>query len=224
MNQKLKHLGIMFVALLVFGGWQAFALEQVIEQTAVSVAADTNGIATATECTGAGPWTPDVATVISDGLAHLITIKELNTVDQSAKTFTVIGTDVNGDALSEALTGPTAGATVTTTGYFLTVTSITVSATISTNTVEVGWAAGSVTLWKTVWFNPDKSFNMTINGTVDSGSPTFGIQYSIDRTAIYTHATFTGKTANFAAQQAFPVRYLRIIFTAAGGVTMKAIR
>lgn len=55
--------------------------------------------------------------------ARKVTVASAGTDD--GRTFTITGTDVNGDALVETLTGPDT-ATVTTTGYFRTVTQVTV--------------------------------------------------------------------------------------------------
>ncbi len=62
----------------------------------------------------------------------------------SALTFTIAGTDKDGATLSENITGPN-NTTVTTTGYFQTVTSVSVGATIGTN-VEIGFAASLLVL------------------------------------------------------------------------------
>ena len=48
----------------------------------------------------------------------------LSAGNDSSKTFTVVGTDVNGDALSETVTGADSS-TATSTGYFATISSIT---------------------------------------------------------------------------------------------------
>jgi len=45
--------------------------------------------------------------------------------DNSGVTYTVVGTDHNGDSITEDLTGPAGGATVTSTKFYSTVTSIT---------------------------------------------------------------------------------------------------
>lgn len=55
--------------------------------------------------------------------ARKVTVASAGTDD--GRTFTITGTDVNGDALVETLAGPDT-ATVTTTGYFRTVTQVTV--------------------------------------------------------------------------------------------------
>ena len=66
--------------------------------------------------TSGGSYTADT------GTARQITL--LSAGDDSGKTFTVVGTDINGDALSETVTGANAG-TATSTGYFATISSIT---------------------------------------------------------------------------------------------------
>ena len=66
--------------------------------------------------TSGGSYTADT------GTARQITL--LSVGDDSGITFTVVGTDINGDALSETVTGANAG-TATSTGYFATISSIT---------------------------------------------------------------------------------------------------
>ena len=66
--------------------------------------------------TSGGSYTADT------GTARQITL--LSAGNDSDKSFTVVGTDVNGDALSETVTGANAG-TATSTGYFATISSIT---------------------------------------------------------------------------------------------------
>jgi len=49
----------------------------------------------------------------------------LSSADDTAISFTIVGTDVNGDSLTESLTGADAAATATSSGYFKTIASIT---------------------------------------------------------------------------------------------------
>jgi len=74
-----------------------------------------------------------------DGLAHQVSIKNDTANDHSAKTVTLVGTDANGKALTEVVTGPGVSATVESTRYFLTLTSATPSATIGADTFDIGW-------------------------------------------------------------------------------------
>jgi hypothetical protein len=79
---------------------------------------------------------------------RIVTI--LSAGDDSSKSFTVVGTDVNGDAQTESITGANAG-TATGSSYFKTVTSITavgnpagnVSAGVNTAVADVVFAGRS---------------------------------------------------------------------------------
>ena len=101
---------------------------QAVFITADSQALDADGISTAATLSGAGNLT------INGGLAsggsctfsagRIVTI--LSAGDDSGDTFTVTGTDVNGDAQTEDITGANAG-TATGAKYFKTVTQIAAS-------------------------------------------------------------------------------------------------
>lgn len=100
-----------------------------------------------------------------DSLAHQISIT--SAANLSGITFTVTGTDADGVALTEAVTGPNA-TTVESTGYFKTVTSITISATLGANTANVGWVDEIVT--PTIPLNTyarGASANVDVTGTVN---------------------------------------------------------
>ncbi|HLP99209.1 MAG TPA: hypothetical protein VK149_12280 [Sideroxyarcus sp.] len=180
-----------------------------------SAAASTNGFAAGV--TGAAFAL--TATSISDNLAHLVTIKNNTANDHSAKTIAIVGTDENGNAQSENIAAPGISATVTSTKYFKTLTSVTPSSTIGVDTFDIGWAAGS----RGPWFQPDMNgggeFNVGIGCTVVSGSPNFGLVVSYDRVSWHAHGTIAGKTASFGGQQATPVLAMAVQFTAAGAVT-----
>jgi hypothetical protein len=79
------------------------------------------------------------ATAATDGLAHQVSIRNDSVTDHSGKTVTLVGTDQNGAALTEVVTAPGTSATVESTGYFLTLTSATPSATIDADTFDIGW-------------------------------------------------------------------------------------
>jgi len=93
-----------------------------------TTALDADGLSTAAAVgnnaalTLGGALTSGGAYTADTGTARQITL--LSAGDDSSKSFTVVGTDVNGDALSESVTGANAG-TATSTGYFATVSSIT---------------------------------------------------------------------------------------------------
>lgn len=158
-------------------------------------------------------------TVTSDGLGHLVTIKNDSATDHSGKTVALVGLDENGNVQTETLTGPAGSATVTSTKYFSALTSATPSATIGADTFDIGWAAAS----RGEWFQPDLApggeFNIGIGCTVVSGSPNYGIVVSYDRTSWIAHGTIAGKTATFGGQQTVPVVAMAVQFTVAGAVT-----
>jgi hypothetical protein len=92
---------------------------------------------TPTPLTGAGPFA--IAAAIQrapDRLAHQLSIT--TTTDESLITATITGTNSDGEAQTEAITMPN-NTTVESTKYFLTVTAITLSATVGTDTFDVGY-------------------------------------------------------------------------------------
>lgn len=99
---------------------------------------DPNGLCAA--ITGTGPWTiadaEFVANDSGDSLAHRLNLT--SGAGLGAITITVVGTDADGNTLVESLSGPAAN-TVETTGYFLTLISVTASATLGANTMDIGW-------------------------------------------------------------------------------------
>lgn len=97
-------------------------------------ALDADGFAN--DLTGAGPFTTFGAP--ADGTAHQTTLA--SAANLSAITMTVVGTDANNNVQTEAIAGPAAN-TVNLTKYFKTITSITPSATLGANTMDVGWTA-----------------------------------------------------------------------------------
>ena len=104
---------------------------------------DADGLAAANDSSGAsltldGALTSGGTFTSADGLGRRLDITDTATVDQSGATFTVTGTDASGNALVESLLGPTSGSTVTTAGYFLTVTSVAIANGAGTGTVNMG--------------------------------------------------------------------------------------
>lgn len=186
--------------------------------SATSAAASVTGLLS--NATGA-TWTL-TATNCGDSLAHLITIKGDAATDHSAKTAIIVGTDANGRPLTETINLPNGTATVTTTGYFLTVTSVTPSATIGADTMDIGWALGSVS--PTIY--PDEDvlpFSIGFGCTI-SGSPTYTVQHNYGEGAWFNHSTVSGDTANADGSYASPVSGIRLMFTAAGTVTFAGIQ
>ena len=78
-------------------------------------------------------------TAPTDGLAHQVSIRNDSATNHSGKTVTLVGTDADGRAQTEVVTGPGTSATVESTKYFATLTSATPSATIGADTFDIGW-------------------------------------------------------------------------------------
>ena len=99
-------------------------------------ATDPNGLSTAATISGSSALTLNGALIADSkyttgtNIGQIITI--LSAADDTGVTFTTVGTDANGDALTEVITGVNA-ATASSTGYFQTVTSITTSGSTTGN-------------------------------------------------------------------------------------------
>lgn len=105
--------------------------------------------------------------------ARQVTI--VTAADESAKTFVVTGTDANGNTISESITGPNAG-TATSTNYFRTVTSVTISANAA-GALTVGMTNTASSKW--VRFDDWAPGQVSIQCNV-SGSATYTLQSSLD--------------------------------------------
>jgi hypothetical protein len=187
-----------------------------LDITATSVAANTTGLLS--NATGA-TWTL-TANDSGDGLAHLITVKGDAATDHSLKTAVITGTDANGAAQSETINLPNGTATVTTTAYFKTVATVVPSATIGADTMDIGWAAGSVS--PSVYPDVRRAgiFSIGFGCRVASGSPNYTVQHSYDGSAWYDHATVAGETSSQDGSYSAPVAGIRLKFTVAGGVVL----
>ena len=77
-------------------------------------------------------------TTPGDSLARDVSITNDSTTDHSAKTAVLTGTDADGRAQTETLALPAASAKVTSAKYYLTLTTVVPSATIGTDTMDIG--------------------------------------------------------------------------------------
>lgn len=185
-----------------------------------SAAASLTGFAS--NVTGA-TWTLS-ANDAGDSLAHKVTIRNDSVTDHTGKTITLTGTDADGRPLTETLAGPDTSATVTSAGYYLTLTSVTVSATIGADTFDIGYAAASIS--PTYWVPRDLApqFNIGFGCRVVSGSPNYGVQHTYDGTAWYDHISVAAETTSQDGAYTSPIAGMRVAWTVAGSVTLTAFQ
>lgn len=158
---------------------------------------------------------PLSANSAGDSLAHKITIKGDAATDHSAKTAVITGT-FYGEPKTETVSLPNGVATVTTLGYFDTVTSVVPSASITPDTMDIGWAADAV--GPAVMLPAKDNFGIGVG--VDSGTPAYGLQLNYGGDAWFNHATITGKVAADHGSLLYPVTAMRMIFTGASAVSL----
>lgn len=160
------------------------------------------------------------ATTSGDGCGHQVTIRNDSATNHSGKTVTLVGTDPDGLAQTEVVTGPGGSATVTSTKFFGTLTSATPSSSIGADTFDIGWGVNSATSSSYLLSAHPVSFGpIGVGCTVDAGSPNYSVQMTYDGVVWNTHATITAKTANFADSITVPCLAARLTFTVAGTVT-----
>lgn len=187
----------------------------------------------ASNVTGA-TWTL-TATAATDGLAHQVTIHNDSATNHSGKTATLVGTDADGNALTEVLALPAGTATTTSVNYYRTLTSVTPSATIGADTMDIGWTVPAYGPTIPVDFYQEQ-FNVGVSVDI-SGTINYTIQYT--PSDVYTLSNppqgsgstvnwidmaspFAGATADQAAATTVPVRAYRVkINTVTNGATLK---
>ena len=164
-------------------------------------------------------WTL-TATSSGDSLAHQVSILNDTANDHSAKTAILTGTDADGRAQTETINLPGVSATVESTKYFLTLTSVVPSATIGADTMDIGWVDEFVT--QTIplnhYANNAASVQVTVTGTInfyveDTLENPFDSSLA-DQSALdwLNDANFIAKTASLAANLAMTgVRAIRIV-------------
>jgi hypothetical protein len=111
-------------------------------------------------------------TTTGDNVGHLVIIKNNSATNHSGKTALLTGTDENNDTQTETITLPTGSATVTSTKYFTTLTSVVPSATIGANTMDIGiqTAGGAMSHWFPLNYRDrigKPSFVCTVTGTIN---------------------------------------------------------
>lgn len=165
-----------------------------------------------------------IASSAGDSLAHIISILNNTANSHAGKTITLVGTDANGKPQTEVVTGPAGSVAVSSTKYFLTLTSATPSATIGADTFNIGWTAASVS---SSYLQPPANlaqFKIGFGCSVESGSPTYTVQHTYDGLVWFNHATVAAKTVSFDGSYTSPVLGIRLMWAAAGGVSLSGFQ
>lgn len=150
-------------------------------------------------------WTL-TATSSGDALAHQVSIRNDTANDHSAKTAILTGTDSDGRAQTETINLPAGSATVESTKYFLTLTTVVPSATIGADTMDIGWVDefSSKTIPLDHYSQNAATIQVTVTGTIgfdvettlkDPFSSTITDQSTLEW---LNDANFTAKTASLA--------------------------
>lgn len=170
----------------------------------VAAAAPTHFLSNATGAT----WTL-AETSTGDGLAHQITIRNDSATDHSAKTAELPGTDANGNPLTETVNLPGAGATITSTKFFLTLAAVNPSATIGADTMDIGMAATARSPWVPCHPEKETAVGVAVTGTID-----FDVLVCLEApdgdAQVFNHASFTAKTADIAGVVGYPVNAVAV--------------
>lgn len=181
--------------------------------------ADDNLTGFLSNATGA-TWTLS-ATTAADNLGHIVSITNDSATDHSGKTATLVGTDADGRAQTESMALPAGSSTTTSTKYYKTLTSVTPSATIGADTMDIGWTDDVVTpMYPLNWRQGPPfsvSFGVDITGTID-----YDVQHRFDNiwdgtltvgqgdSGWFDHASVAAKTADADGNYAYPVTALRV--------------
>lgn len=171
-------------------------------------------------------WTL-TATSAADNLAHLITIRNDSATDHSGKTVILTGTDADGKAQTETMDLPAGSATVTSTKYFLTLTTAVPSATIGADTMDIGWAAGAISpTYPIDTYSPNAcNIYCDISGTINFSITQSFADIQNDSTYLTSFSAITAlasKTADTAGQANVGATAIRLLMNSViAGATIK---
>lgn len=188
-------------------------------------APDADGICLAQQTAGAGAFTINGALldlpatmqasrrVVLPGIQRTVSIT--CAADISGVDFTIVGTDLRGNAVTETLAGPdTTPTTVETTAQYHTITSITVDGAVGTNTT-----VGTGTTGQTNWFTFDYyitpvaiSLQADISGTINYTVRTTNDDVQTDSSPAVTAVSgMSGATGDAAAALTAPWRAVQAV-------------
>jgi VCBS repeat-containing protein len=206
-----------------------------IRKTISPTALDRNGIAAIQSPSGAGSLTLD-GTLVSGGAVTLATPQHVTIYapgDEATTIFTVTGTDREGRALTDTITGVNAS-TVASASNFATVTSITTDA--AGTSIEAGVDGTCESAWlplNTTYADFNTSLGLVISS---GGAMTYTVQHTFndvyaldfdeDAANPFNHATLAAQTASADGTYASPVAAVRVSITAhtSGSLTFTVIQ
>lgn len=192
----------------------------------VTSALDADGIATSQTpaAGGAQSLTLDGA-LVSGGVATFSaaqTVTITSAGNDTGRTFTVTGTNADGAAETEAITGASGGA-ASSTKFFKTVSSIVVDANTA-GAVTAGITAVGVSKWIKLDYHKT-IFNVGI-GVAVSGTVNYTVQHAFtdpeagaNVPVAFNHADLASQTATADGNYAFPVRAVRIKHNSGDGTS-----
>jgi len=162
--------------------------------------ADANLTGFASNVTGAS-WTL-ARNSATDGLAHQVSVRNDSGNSKAGINITFVGTDPDGNALTETIAGPAGSATVETTGYFYTLTSVTPASTWGADTGDIGWVdeVSSQTIATNHLAEDTVIINVDVTGTAN-----FSVQQTFDNVldaSLYSAPAQQVQWINIAASQA----------------------
>ena len=176
-------------------------------------ATDADGFA---QSQNVGPGAVALNGVLASGLsaAHILTIG--TTSDETGETCTLVGTDGNGQTITEVVALANA-TTVNTTNYFRRLTSATLSAAATGVTIGHTSTNGCVSEYIGITDNasPSLAFDVALGGT-----GTFTVQATIYDPTVQgakwrNHATVAAASADATGNYAYPIQAIRLLATAA---------
>jgi hypothetical protein len=148
------------------------------------------------------------------------------TGNESAKTFTITGTNWSGQVWGETITGPNATTTQSVLDY-ATVTSITISA-AAANALTIGTSGVASSPWVRLdhWSQPETSIQATVTGTVnytvqqtlqDPNSSTNPVTPSLITWVNSSDPNMVGATGTIQSNYAFAPTFTRITLNSGTG-------
>jgi hypothetical protein len=154
-----------------------------IVKTLNTLSDDDNGVcASQTPAAGGEQSLSLDGALVSDGVATMAEAQIITmtpAADESARTFTYTGTDADGITITESITG--AAVAVATTGYFKTITGITVDDDTA-GAIIIGPVAANGAVTKSIRVNRNQtsSFKLGLYVELTSATLTYTVQHSAD--------------------------------------------